>query len=408
MNNVRISFPILLALLMGCALTTLGQTKSRTKGAPKVVKTTEQSSADFDYAVKLGEETRIAGKLDEAIEAYTKAVRLKPKWPDGWWYLGAIYYEKDLYPHAQDSFSKLVTLEPERGPAWAMLGLCQFQTREYERAITSLQRAYALGLNGNSELNSVVIYHSALLYTRFGQFEMAFDVLRQYQRGYDNQKIVEAFGLIMLRMPFLPNEIPADRREEVLLAGRAGASMAARRTDDARRAFDELLTRYPNDPNVHYSFGVFMIPQDIETALQEFRRATELDPNHQPALVQMAFEYLKRREYETALPLAEKSVQLAPRMFPARNVLGRVLLEMGQTARAINELEEGVKLAPGSPEMHFALAKAYARAGRKEEAERENEIFKKLQEKFNQQSGAGQTDSATSTTTVKPNPEKKK
>jgi hypothetical protein len=58
--------------------------------------------------------------------------------------------------------------------------------------------------------------------------------------------------------------------------------------------------------------------------------------------------------------------------------------------------------------MHFALAKAYARAGRKEEADRENETFKKLQEKYNQQTGAVPTDSATSTTTVKPNPEKKK
>jgi tetratricopeptide (TPR) repeat protein len=408
MNNVRIPLSLLLAFLMGCALTTRGQAKARGKRAPEAANTAEQSNAAFDDAVKAANEARIASRLDEAIESYTKAVRIRPNWPDGWWYLGAIYYEKDLYSQAHDAFSKLVVLEPGRGPAWAMLGLCQFQTRDYEQAITSLERGYALGLNGNQELRSVVIYHFGLLYTRFGQFEMAFDVLRQYERGYDNQKMVDAFGLIMLRMPFLPNEIPSDRREEVLLAGKAGASMAARRTDDARRAFDELLIRYPNDPNVHYSFGVFMIPQDIETSLKEFRRATELDPNHQPALVQMAFEYLKRREYETALPLAEKSVQLAPRMFPARNVLGRVLLELGQTERAITQLEEGVRLAPGSPEMHFALAKAYARVGRKEEADRENEIFKKLQEKYNQQLAPGQTDSATSSPTVKPNPEKKK
>jgi len=121
----------------------------------------------------------------------------------------------------------------------------------------------------------------------------------------------------------------------------------------------------------------------------------------------LAFEYLKRREYETALPLAEKSVALAPRMYPARNVLGRVLLELGQTARAITELEEGIRLAPESFEMHFALARAYARAGRKAEADRENEIFKKLQEKYNQQIGAGQSENATSTTTAKPDPAKK-
>jgi len=390
---------------MTCVLTTHGQTRSRAKRTSAGTKTSSQSSAVFDNLVKVADEARIAGRLDEAIEAYTRAVQNRPKWPDGWWYLGALYYEKDLYPQARDAFNKLVVLEPKRGPAWAMLGLCQFQTREYEPAVTAFQRGYVLGLDGNKELYTVVRYHAVLLYIRSEQFEVAFDVLRELQT--DNPKIVEAFGLIMLRMPFFPTEIPAERREEVLLAGQAGASMAAQRRDDARKAFQDLVGRYPDDPNVHYSFGVFMMHQDVDLAVKEFLRALELNAQHQPAMVQLAFEYLKRREYETALPLAEKSVALAPRMYPARNVLGRVLLELGQTARAITELEEGIRLAPESFEMHFALARAYARAGRKAEADRENEIFKKLQEKYNQQIGAGQSENATSTTTAKPDPAKK-
>ena len=101
-------------------------------------------------------------------------------------------------------------------------------------------------------------------------------------------------------------------------------------------------------------------------------------------MVQMAFEYMKRDQFNDALPLAEKAVQLAPKLYAARNVLGRVLLELGQVDRSIKELEEGVKLAPSSPEMHFALARAYTRAGRKQEAAREREIFKKLQDEYNQ------------------------
>jgi predicted Zn-dependent protease len=91
---------------------------------------------------------------------------------------------------------------------------------------------------------------------------------------------------------------------------------------------------------------------------------------------------MKRDELDTALPFAEKAVQLAPNMFPARNVLGRILLDLGQTDRAIKELEEGARLAPTSPEMHFALARAYTRAGRKADATRERELFKRLQDEF--------------------------
>lgn len=411
MNNLRIWLSLLFVFSVGYALVIHGQSRSRSKRVPAGAKTATQSDTAsdtaFENAAKVADEARVAGRLDEAIEAYTNAVRIRPKWPDGWWYLGAIYYAKDLYPQARDSFSNLVALQPERAPAWGMLGLCQFQTREYERSIASLERGLSLGLDGNKELRSVVLYHSALLYVRYEQFEMAYEALRQLET-YDNQKIIEAFGLVMLRMPVLPNEIPGDKREQVLLAGRAGASMAARHLDASRTYFGELVARYPNDPNVHYSFGVFILPQDAETALKEFRRAQELDPNHQPALVQLAFEYLKRRDYDAALPLAEKSVALAPRMFPARNVLGRVLLELGQIERAIHELEEGVRLAPESPDMHFALARAYLRAGRKEEADREHVIFKKLEEKYNQQAETKQTDGVKSTATPKPSPENQK
>jgi len=83
------------------------------------------------------------------------------------------------------------------------------------------------------------------------------------------------------------------------------------------------------------------------------------------------------------LPLAEKAVQLAPKMFPARNVLGRVLLELGQIDRAIKELEEGARLAPTSPEMHYALGRAYRRAGREQDAKRETALFQKLQDEYN-------------------------
>jgi len=371
-------------MLLVCSAEIFAQStrKARPKQNPQ---TQAGAEAQFEGFVKLADEARLAERLDEAISLYGKALNIKPKWPDGWWYIGAIFYEKDLYPQARDAFQNLVALEPQRGPAWAMLGLCLFQTGDYERAATSLHRGKSLGVNDNSELAGVVLYHIGLLYIRFEYFENAFDTLAELLRaGNASPKVVEAFGLTMLRMPYLPKEIPAAQREKILIAGQAGINMAARRQDQARAAFDTLLAQYPNEPNVHYGFGVFMLSQDADIALKEFNRELEISPNHYPSMVQMAFEYLKRDQYNDALPLAEKAVQLAPKLYAARNVLGRVLLELGQVERSIRELEEGVKLAPSSPEMHFALARAYTRAGRKEDAARERETFKKLQDEFNQ------------------------
>ena len=373
------------AVLLACTGLGSAQSTHKTRPTQRTEQTPANAEEQFDRFVKLADEARLAARLDDAISLYGKALNIKPKWPNGWWYVGAIFYEKDLYPQASDAFQNLVALEPQRGPAWAMLGLCLFQTGDYERAATSLQRGKSLGVNDNSELAGVVLYHMGLLYIRFEYFENAFDTLAELLRaGNASPKVVEAFGLTMLRMPYLPKEIPAAQREKILIAGQAGINMAARRQDQARAAFDTLLAQYPNEPNVHYGFGVFMLSQDADIALKEFNRELEISPNHYPSMVQMAFEYLKRDQYNDALPLAEKAVQLAPKLYAARNVLGRVLLELGQVERSIKELEEGVKLAPSSPEMHFALARAYTRAGRKADAARERETFKKLQDEYNQ------------------------
>ena len=383
--NARVLALAVAVTLLASAAAARAQSPARPKARQSPSKAqTAQNNAAFDKAVKLGDEARLSRRLGEALDLYARALQIRPTWVDGWWNVGAIFYEGDRYQEARDAFRNLVSLDPKRGPAWAMLGLCEFQTREYERAVVSMQQGRALGLAGNKELESVVRYHTALLYIRFEQFEIAYDILSEFLLvGNDSPKVVEAFGLTLMRMPFLPNEIPPDKRELVLIAGRAGFNMAARRVDESRAAFDMLLARYPNVPNVHYAFGVFLLNQDADAALKEFRRELEISPSHQPAMVQMAFEYLKRDEYEAALPLAEKAVELAPKMFPARNVLGRVLLEMGQVERAIKELEEGVRLAPTSPEMHFALARAYTRVGRKQDAARERELFKRLQEQYN-------------------------
>jgi tetratricopeptide (TPR) repeat protein len=385
-------FAISLLLSSFSPAQTAGRAGAR-RGAQERAKPSAQAKAEFDRLVKLADEARAASRLGEALDLYGKALRIRSNWAEGWWYAGTILYDNDRYADARDAFRNLVALEPKRAHAWGMLGLCEFQTREYDRALASIQRGRSLGLSNNPEIESVVRYHAALLFTRFEQFEVAFEILSEFMRlGNESPKIIEAFGIVLLRLPFLPNELPSDKREQVLIAGRAGFNMAARRLDEAHRAFNELLARYSEAPNVHYAYGVFMLNQDSDTALEELRRELKSSPNHVPALLQMAFEYHKRGDFEAALPLAEKSAQLAPKSFPARNVLGRVLLKLGQVERAIKELEEGVRLAPESPEMHYALARAYTRVGRKQDAARERQTFQRLEKLQNRKRDATQAD----------------
>jgi tetratricopeptide (TPR) repeat protein len=121
------------------------------------------------------------------------------------------------------------------------------------------------------------------------------------------------------------------------------------------------------------------LANDSDKALEEWNAELAISPEHPQALVSIAAEYLKRGEYQTALPSAEKSVEVSPNYFAAHAILGQILAEGDlDVPRGMRELETAVRLAPWQPQVHFALATAYARAGRKADAAKEREEFMRL------------------------------
>lgn len=379
---------ILLTLFLGVAVSTPAmaqRSRPKQKKQPVAKAPTGQQKIEFDKLAKQAAEAREAARLDDAIRFYNQALQINPQWIEGWWYLGSIFYDLDRYNEAGEALKILLSINQQNGPAWALLGLCEFQLRHYPQALADIQKGRDLGLGGNKAFIDVARFHGAILMTRIGQFELGYDSLRPFAReGNESMSVIEALGINILRMPLLPAELPPDKRELVLLAGRAAYHQAARHPQEADRAFKELLARYPEAPNANYAYGVFLLIDTPDAALDAFRNELKISPASVPTMMQIAFEYIKRNDFEPALPYAEKAVETAPDLFATHNALGRVLLGMGKINEAIKELEIGVKQAPDSPEMRFALARAYARAGRKEDAARERATFLQLDKQMRQ------------------------
>jgi tetratricopeptide (TPR) repeat protein len=351
---------------------------SATPAAPKGARG-KGASPQFDRLVQAATEARQAERWEDAIDLYAKTVKLKPDYVEGYWYQGTAYYSLDNYPQCKDAFRKVLRLAPKNGAAFAFVGLCEFGLKEYDRSLQHLLQSRVLGVGDAPELGNVARYHAAILMTRAEQYEQALETLGEFASdGNDNARVIEAMGIATLRMPMLPTETPPDRREMILMAGRASYMLATRNTASAGTAFDALASRYPETPNVHYAYGVYLLQEQPDKAIDEFKRELELQPGHAWSLMQIAYEYLKRGDAASALPWAKQAVGAAPNAFTAHKALGQALLETGDVDGAITELESGIKLAPESPGLHFTLARAYQRAGRLEDATRERNEFTRL------------------------------
>lgn len=337
------------------------------------------ANPEFDRLAKAAAAARDAGRIDESIALYQKALKLRPSWAEGYWSLGTAFYELDKYAEAKDAFARVVRLQPTSGPAFGFKGLCEVQLKDYETAVDDLMHATDLGIAEPKDLIAAVTYNTAIAQTRIERYEFALTTLQKFvAEANDSPRVIEAFGMALLRIPMVPSELPADRRELVMLAGRAAYYQAARKPTAAKSAFELLVQRYPDTPNVHYGYAVYLLGDDADRGIEEFKQELKLSPNHVPAILQIAFEYLKRSDWESARPWAQKAVDLDAGDFAARRALGQVLLETGDTAGSIAQFETGVKLAPDSPSLRFMLARAYQKAGRQEDAERERAEFLRL------------------------------
>ena len=258
-------------------------------------------------------------------------------------------------------------------------GLTSFRLKRYDEALADLMQARQRGVTANRDIAEAARYHTAILLTRNEQYEQALSVLADFGlEGNDSPRIIEAMGLATLRLPMLPEDVPGARRELVMLAGRAQYFMAARQLAASQNAFETLIARYPDTPNVHYAYGVLLAGEQPDQAIERFKQELKVSPTHVMAKIQIAFAYIKRSEFAEAKPWAERAVQEAPTQFISHNALGHALLGMGDTEGAVRALEAAVKLAPDSPAMHFALARAYRAANRGADADREQAEFTRL------------------------------
>jgi predicted Zn-dependent protease len=316
----------------------------------------------------------------DAVALYRQALQLRPDWKEGWWFLGTSLYSMQKPDESSSALKHLVELDDRASEAWALLGVNEFALSEHKAALDHLQRGISLGVDGNPQISYVARYHAALLLTRFEQFEAAsVYLLNLAKEGKQSDPLVVAMGLAALRMPILPDQLPAARRELVIRAGNATFDAHNHRAAEARSQYSKLIQENPSTPNLHYLYGVFLLKSDSDAGLRELRKEIELSPDHLQARLHIAFEYLKRRDSKAGLPYARDAVRLNSRSFAARNALGRLLLDNGELVPAITELETAAMLAPEIKETHYALASAYARAGRKAEAERERAEFKRLE-----------------------------
>ncbi len=357
-----------LAVILLLATSAAGQS------APRTPQTFEEVSAMARQAYE-------ADRPEEAAELYSRAVRLRPEWSQGWWALGMIEYERDRYPECQDALTRMVKLDPSAAAGFALLGLCEFRTKKFDASFEHLKKAHTMVpiTQAGGPLLDIADYHLALLLNQQGAFEVAQEILmRVARKAHNNPEMILAAGLPALRMPILPADIPANQRDIVTMAGKAFWDLATQPPEDAEADFKALISKYPKFPNVHYFYGTYLAARYPEQCVPEFLQELSITPDSVPARVQLSLRYVLEDKLDEALKSAREAVALSPDSVGAQLAHAKALRAQGDNAGALTAFLAAEALDPVSPSIRLYIVNAYRALDRVDDMRRETAEYERL------------------------------
>ena len=136
----------------------------------------------------------------------------------------------------------------------------------------------------------------------------------------------------------------------------------------AETEYKRALELQPNNASAHSWYALWLSCQGrTDEAVDSVRRARELDPVSVSG-ASVAWILFQSHRFDEALREARDALAVRPDDVGALTTMGFALLGKGQAEAAIPVLEKADALSKGSPATEGILVRAYARAGRREDA----------------------------------------
>lgn len=157
--------------------------------------------------------------------------------------------------------------------------------------------------------------------------------------------------------------------------------------DKAIAEYTKILDQNPKLHGIHYRLGRIYLsksPAETDNAKAEFEAELKIDPDDAPAQFLLGEIARQAGEWDDAIAHFTQASKIDEGFQEAYLALGMSLNAAGKFSDAVQPLQSYVKMQPADPAGHYQLATAYARTGRKQEADHEMALQREASAKKSQ------------------------
>ncbi len=264
---------------------------------------------------------------------------------------------------ALDTFKVAIAMQPDSANTYYVASLCSYARRDYSGAKSLLESCLAKDPKSAEAARLLGNVH----------YQMAASYIDQKNDAAANAEYVNAVSAF-------EKAYAAEPDSAINITNLIDAYDRTKNSDKALALTSGAVQKNPDNKFFRYAYGVFLLKQDkFETAIEQFSKALELDPNYADARYNLGVSYLNwgvqmRKEatekaeadqkkagrgkqvktddsyiakFKAALPYLEQSSALRPDDAALWQQLGRLYAILNQPDKSKTAFERADKLTKG-------------------------------------------------------------
>ena len=311
---------------------------------------------NYDLYCQKGDGDYDQKRYKDAINNYTKAIKLKPDYVEGYIKRGLSYCKQECYDKALSDVNKAIELDPQNSDAFEMRGKVFFQQNDYEQALSDFNRAIELD---PQSIDAYVIRGKAFFQQDDNEKALS-DFNKSIELNPNNSDAYELRGRIFFlqddNKQALSNfnkaiELGTKSSDAYMMRGKIFSQQG--NNENFLSDFNKAIELDPKDDRTYYLRGIILFQQDNnEQALSDFNKAIELNPQNSGAYEMRGRIFFQQNNKEEALSDFNKSIELDPQNSDAYEMRGIVFFQQNNKEKTLLDFNKSVDLDPQNSDVY--------------------------------------------------------
>jgi tetratricopeptide (TPR) repeat protein len=267
---------------------------------------------------------------------------------------------------AKTALEAAVNADENAFEALHALGVVNDRMGQEAQAIDFYRRALRVQADYEESAKGV-----AAIYVRQGQSDRALGFMQPLAQQWERNLLLQAYYADLLVQLNRPDEaikvarraLSRDERFVPAMMSLVRANLKTGKVELADSILEQALAINDKNAQLHFFKGKRQLEEGKGgEALNEFRRAVELDPDFAEARMELGLRLLAGANYDEALAQLQAVEKLTPRLVEVQLALGDAYRSKRQWEAAKTSFDKALRMRTDLPQAHYNLALLYMTA----------------------------------------------